>query len=130
MIFVLPGYIAIVNHKHIPVDIRDMSVSDIEVLKCAIDDFIGRYNMVVIAYDIIQIHALFLPAPRQRSQVIAQIVNFFLHYPDRDSVELLIKGAEINIGRKHRLHRQHPVIGLLGIFMSCSFYLSAHQAFL
>ena len=53
MIFVLLGDITIVNHKHIPIDVRDMTAGHIEVLKCAIDDFIGRYNMVIVSHDVI-----------------------------------------------------------------------------
>ena len=130
MIFVLLGDVTIVDHKRIPVDVRDVTAGHIEVLKRAIDDFIGRYNMVVVPHDIVQIHAPLLITPGQRAQVIAQIINFFLHLPDRNSVKMIIKTGKINVGRKYRLHRHHTVIGFFGILVGRKFDLSAHQAVL
>ena len=40
VIFILLGHVPIVHNKHIPVDVRYMSIGLAEVLKCSIYDFI------------------------------------------------------------------------------------------
>ena len=67
MIFVLLRHLFVIDHKHITVDIRNMSVRPAENLKCPVDNLIGRYDVVVVTQDIMQIDPMFGLAPDQRS---------------------------------------------------------------
>ena len=67
MVFVLLRYLFVIDHEHVTIDIRDMSVRPAENLKCAIDNLFGRYDMVVVTQDIMQIQPTFGDAPGQGS---------------------------------------------------------------
>ena len=65
MIFILLRHLFVIDHKHITVDIRNVSVRSAEYLKSAVDNLVGRYNVVVVAQDIMQIHPTLGLAPDQ-----------------------------------------------------------------
>ena len=67
MIFVLLCYLFIIDHKHIAIDIRNMSVRPAENLKRAVYYFFGRNYMVIVTQNIMQINPAFGVAPGQGS---------------------------------------------------------------
>ena len=52
MVFVLLGHFPVVDDKHVSINRRNMPVGSAEDLKCTIDNLIGRYDLLVVAQDI------------------------------------------------------------------------------
>ena len=109
VIFVLLRYLPVEDHKLIAINGGNMSVRPAENLKRSINDFIGRYDVMIVAQYIMQIDASPGVAPYQCSQKIPDVVDLLFHHSHGCPVEVLIKGREINIGREYRLHCEHVV---------------------
>ena len=67
VILVLLSHLFVIDHEHITVDIRNISVRPVENLKCAVDNLIGRNDVVIVPQDMMQIHPTLGLAPDQRS---------------------------------------------------------------
>ena len=129
MIFVLLRHLFVIDHEHITVDVRNMPVRSAENLKCAVDNLIGRNDVVVVTLDKMQIQPLLGLAPDQCSQMISDIIDFFFHNSYGRPVEVISKSGKIDIGRKNGLHRQHIVKRFLSMFMGGTFYFPTDKAF-
>ena len=92
VVAVLHGHMIVIDHKHVSVPGRDLSILVVEEVESAVDNLIGRKDMVAVIQDIMQIHPSLLPSPCQMAQVVAYIVDLLFEIFYREPVEMFIKG--------------------------------------
>ena len=114
--------VPVVDHEHVAVKRGDGFFPGTEEVEGAVDDFIGRYDLVIVSRDIMEIETAFLLAPSEMAQAISDIVDFFAHDVERHPVKILTEGGKVNVGGKYWLHAHDSLKGFLGIELSGLFH--------